>query len=97
MIWYGQTSSLGNCQDTGKAARIVDLRAKDKSENATGSPSLGLLLQLQNHIPTLLVILEKVDIVDDEHEGFAALLCSTQRHLFQLVESCQPSAIQIAS
>jgi len=90
MTWYGQTSSLSGCQQMGESEKMIDLRAEDKSQNPASSPGFGLLLQLQNHIPALLVILEKVDIVDNEDIGLATLLGRAQSHLFQLVESYGP-------
>jgi hypothetical protein len=60
----------------------MTVRAENYGQDATGRPSLGLLLQLQDHISALFVVLEEVDVVDDQDEGFFATCCTSQCNLF---------------
>jgi len=65
-----------------------DIRAEDHSENPTGSPCLCLLLELQEHIPTSFVVLEKVHVVDDDNQWFSTDSCAPESDLLELVHGC---------
>ena len=52
----------------------------------TGSPSLGALLELEEDVPSAVVVVEEVHVVDDEDERFAGRLRVTERDLLKLVQ-----------
>lgn len=47
-----------------------------------------MLLELQEHIPALVVVLEMLDIVEDQHQGTTCTSSIPQCHFFELVEGC---------
>ena len=52
----------------------------------TGSPSLGALLELKEDVPSAVIVVEEVHVVDDQDEGFAGRLRVTERDLLELVQ-----------
>jgi hypothetical protein len=60
----------------------MTVRAENYGQDAAGSPSLCPLLQLQDHVSAIFVVLEEVDVVDDQDEGFSATCCTSQCNLF---------------
>lgn len=52
------------------------------------SPCFCLLLELEQHVPTILIVVEVLDIIKDEHDGLFSFFRSPQRHLFKLVQCC---------
>jgi len=54
----------------------------------TSSPCFCLLLELEQHVPTILIVVEVLDIIKDQHDGLFSFFRSPQRHLFKFVQCC---------
>jgi hypothetical protein len=50
------------------------------------------LLQLKQHIPAIVVVLEEVDVVENKNQWTPCATRTTQGNLLQLVQGCQRSA-----
>lgn len=50
--------------------------------HTAGCPSFSALLQLEQHAPTIIIVLEKVYVIDDENKGFASAASHFQGNLF---------------
>jgi hypothetical protein len=61
------------------------LHGEDHGHNATRSPAFCTLLELEEHVATVLIIVEEVHIVDDQHQWFASSFHTSQGDLFQFI------------
>jgi hypothetical protein len=60
----------------------------EQSLHTTSSPCLCFLLQLQEHIAAVVIVLEEVYIVDDQHKWFAALFGAAECDFLEFVQCC---------
>ena len=55
------------------------------------SPCFCLLLELEQHVPAILIVVKVLDVIKDQHDGFFSPFRSPQRHLFEFVQCYGPA------
>lgn len=55
------------------------------------SPCFCLLLELEQHVPSILIVVKVLDVIKDQHDGFFSPCRSPQRHLFEFVQCYGPA------
>ena len=58
------------------------------------SPCFCLLLELEQHVPSILIIVKVLDVIKDQHDGFFSPFHSPQHHLFEFVQCYGPALLE---